>query len=457
MRGVDELARAFETGAASPVTAVEDCLAAMERLDGTLGAWQDVYADEALAAAVAADAAIAAGQRIGPFHGIPFALKDIVDVEGRVTTGGSAVWRDRVSPATATIARRLLAAGGVLVGKTKTVEIALGGWGTNQRMGTPWNPWDADVARTPGGSSCGSGVAVSSGMIPCAIGTDTGGSVRLPAAFCGIVGLKTTEGLLPTDGIIPLSHTLDTPGPMTRSVADAALMFDVLTGRSPVDIDDEWRSGRGLYGTIAMPVDRLRFGCLGERERADVDADVLERYDDAVDQLRRQGVDVVPFDPPLPFEEMKVATFVIVTAEAYFHHGAVFEDPDAPVDEDVRARILPGRDISSREYIDAVQRRVRDRAAFLDALSGLDGFLTPTVTTPPLPLAEADQRSTPAQLTRAGNYLALCGVSVPAGMLAGMLPAALQIMVRGNDEALALRVAAAYERARGPMPEPPLS
>ena len=168
----------------------------IESLDGKLGAYQAVYADEARELARGAQAAIRSGQIIGPFHGIPFALKDIVDVEGRITTAGHAGWSERVSPTTATIARRLMAAGGILLGKTKTVEVAMGGWGTNQRMGTPHNPWDPDRARTPGGSSSGSGVAVAAGLATAAVGTDTGGSVRLPAAWCGITGLKVTEGHL---------------------------------------------------------------------------------------------------------------------------------------------------------------------------------------------------------------------------------------------------------------------
>ena len=243
--GVNTLARDYDSGRSTPEEAVSELLATIDRLDSTIEAWQALYADDAIDAAVAATKARAAGHRIGPFHGIPFALKDIVDVQGRVTTAGSKAWASRLSPSTALIARRLLAAGGVLLGKTKTVEFALGGWGTNQHMGTPRNPWDAENARVPGGSSSGSGAAVASGMTPCAIGTDTGGSVRLPAALCGIVGLKTTEGLIPTDGIVPLSHTLDTPGPMARSVADATLMFDVLTGRDQSSIDDDWRQGTG--------------------------------------------------------------------------------------------------------------------------------------------------------------------------------------------------------------------
>ena len=233
---VVELDKRYSDRSLTPTQAVEECLEAIEELDPTLGAWQEVYAEEARAAARIADAEVSSNRRKGPFHGVPFALKDIVEVEGKRTAAGCFEWKDRQSTMTAEVAQRLIDAGGILLGKTKTVEFAMGGWGTNQRMGTPHNPWDKNVARTPGGSSSGSGVSVASGMVPCAIGTDTGGSVRLPAAFCGIAGLKTTEGLLPTSGIVPLSHTLDTPGPMARSVADVAVMFDALVG-GPTGVD----------------------------------------------------------------------------------------------------------------------------------------------------------------------------------------------------------------------------
>src|SRR5207302_587472 len=219
----------------SPVTVVEALLARIATHDKKLHAFSDVYADDARLAAEAADKAIRSGHAVGPLHGVPIALKDLIDLEGRVTTGGSMAWRERRSPVTASLARRLIAAGMIALGKTHTVEFAMGGWGTNQHLGTPWNPWDPEVARTPGGSSSGTGVAVASGMAPWGIGTDTGGSVRLPASWCGLSGLKTTIGRVSTYGILPLAPSLDTPGPMARSVEDAALLYSVMPGQDPLD------------------------------------------------------------------------------------------------------------------------------------------------------------------------------------------------------------------------------
>ncbi|WP_419854606.1 amidase [Candidatus Poriferisodalis sp.] len=465
---IADLAAGYRDGSRSPVEAAEECLTAIGALDGRVGAWQAVYPDEARAAAGAAEVAVASardsGASLGPFFGVPFALKDIVDVEGRVTTAGSAEWADRVSPATAVIAQRLLDAGGILLGKTKTVEFAMGGWGTNQHMGTPWNPWDPAVLRTPGGSSSGSGAAVASGMTPCAVGTDTGGSVRLPAALCGIVGLKTTEGLLPIDGIVPLSHTLDTPGPLARTVLDAALMFDAMLGTSPAEVERHWLAGAGRYGALRAALEGglggRRIGCLSDAERAGVDAAQLAAYDAALELLAGMGAEVAPFDPPTSFEEMKNTRFVIVTAESYHYYGEMMENPASKVDERVRARVLPGASISASEYIAAmVQRRV-DLAEFAEAFEGFDAMVTPTTPMLPLPVDEADETNTPALFTRAANFLALCSTTVPTGVSpagpGGGLPTSIQFMCRGGDETLSLTLAAAYEAARGPMPTPPL-
>ena len=182
---VAELSRAFGARTLSPVDAVEALIGRIRRRNPVLHAYIAVYEAEARLAAEAADKAIRSGHRVGPLHGVPIALKDLVDLEGRITTGGSKVWAERVSPVTATLAERLIAAGMIILGKTHTVEFAMGSWGTNTHMGAPRNPWDLKVHRTPGGSSSGSGVAVAAGLAPVAIGTDTGGSVRIPAAWCG--------------------------------------------------------------------------------------------------------------------------------------------------------------------------------------------------------------------------------------------------------------------------------
>src|SRR5207253_9362651 len=309
---VSELSSAFARRALSPVDVVDVLLGRIEKLDPTLHAFIDVYAADARLAAEAADRAIRSGHAVGPLHGVPIALKDLVDLEGRVTTGGSKVWAKRVSPTTATLARRLISAGMIVLGKTHTVEFAMGGWGTNTHMGTPWNPWDAKVHRTPGGSSSGSGVAVAAGLAPAAIGTDTGGSVRLPASWCGIVGLKVTVGRISTFGVLPLSTTLDTPGPMTRSVEDAALLYRVLNGPDPHDPSTAAWTADDPLPTLRRGVGGLRLAVLPEAERAGVDREVLGAYDAAVETLRGQGATIVTAALPHRFSDYAVATGPII-------------------------------------------------------------------------------------------------------------------------------------------------
>ncbi len=454
---IPELATAYQEGRCGPVAMVDTFLARIERLDGRLGAWQAVYADEARRAAAGAEAAMASGHRIGPFHGIPFALKDIVDVAGRITCAGHFGWRDRVSPSTATIARRLIAAGGILLGKTRTVEVAMGGWGTNQRMGTPWNPWDPQVARTPGGSSSGSGVAVAAGLATAAVGTDTGGSVRLPAAWCGITGLKVTEGRLPTDGIVPLSHTLDTPGPMVRGAEGALIMLETLDGRHPADTEQDWRAGTGAFEVLHAGVGGLRLGTLDDAGRVGVEPDILSLYDAAVDALRSLGATAEPFTMPLTFNQMRDGTGIVIGCEGYYHHGALYDDPEAPVDTDCRPRILIGRGVSARDYIGALERRRQDQARFAQAFRGVDALLSPTVGMAAVPLDRVDQTGTPAGFTRAANYLGLCALSTPMGLTPDGLPGGLQIVARAGDEPTALRIGAACERTLPPIGPPPMT
>jgi aspartyl-tRNA(Asn)/glutamyl-tRNA(Gln) amidotransferase subunit A len=434
---------------AGRVTSEEIVGAFLDRIaehDDKLHAFIALYGDEARQAARAADLAIASGHRIGPLHGLPIALKDLVDMEGRVTTGGTKAWADRISPVTATLARRLINAGMIVLGKTHTVEFAFGGWGTNTQMGTPWNPWDLEVARLPGGSSAGSGVAVAAGLAPCAIGTDTGGSVRLPAAYCGITGLKVTVGRISTWGIIPLSQTLDTPGPLVRSVEDAALLYNVMQGADPNDPTTLRRPPDDPIPEMRRGIAGMRLGTLPEAERGFADADQLRAYDAAVDQLANEGAVIVPLTFPRPLESLVGMGGRIMSAEGYANVAEIVDDPSQPLDEDVRPRITAGRDISSKDYLRSLKERESIKQTFAEALDGTDAWLAPTAPTPPIPLEDADQSKTPGHFTRPVNLLDQCGLSVPNGQTSSGLPTSMQIACRGYDEAMALRIGWAWQQ-----------
>ena len=431
----------------SPVDLVDECLRRIERLEPRLHAFVSVNAANARLAAEAADKAIRSGHAVGPLHGIPIAIKDLVEIEGEIAMGGTAAWRNRIAPRTATLMRRLMAAGMINLGKTHTVEFAYGGWGTNQHLGTPWNPWDANTHRTPGGSSSGSGVAVAARMAPWAIGTDTGGSVRVPAAWNGITGLKTTIGRISTFGVLPLSPTLDTPGPITRDIEDAALLLTVLQGTDSHD-----RQTAGVRDVDPMPnlrrgVKGLRLGRLPREERDGIDADVLAAYDRSVASLAVLGADIVDIALPARFADLGAVNGRIMSAEAYAALSHLVDDNAQELDQDVRPRVRAGAAISSKDYLAALAERERMKISFNAAIEGVDALLTPTAVTPAIPVAAIDQNTTPAMFTRWVNFLDLCAVAVPNGLSADGLPTSLQIVCRSYAESLALRIGHAYQTA----------
>jgi aspartyl-tRNA(Asn)/glutamyl-tRNA(Gln) amidotransferase subunit A len=442
-----ELSVAFGERTLSPVDVMDALLERIRKRDPALHAWIAVYEAEARLAAEGADRAIRAGHGVGPLHGVPIGLKDLVDLRGRVTTGGSRVWKDRISPVTATLAERLIAAGMIVLGKTHTVEFAMGSFGTNTHMGTPRNPWDPAVHRTPGGSSSGSGVAVASGLAPVAIGTDTGGSVRLPASWCGVVGLKVTAGRISTYGVLPLSTTLDTPGPLARSVEDAALIFRVLNGPDPRDPQTlAWAPADPLPG-LRRGVAGLRLAVMPPAERAGVADEVLAAYDASVEVLARLGARIERPALPHRFSDYAAATGRIIGAEGYRFVGHLVDDTSLPVDPHVRPRIQLGRSISARDYLLTLAERDERRREFAAALADVDALLTPTTQTAAIPIAEVDQSGTAAHFTRAGNYLGLCALALPNGFTAAGLPTSLQILCHSGEEATALRIGWAYEHA----------
>jgi aspartyl-tRNA(Asn)/glutamyl-tRNA(Gln) amidotransferase subunit A len=280
-----------------------------------------------------------------------------------------------------------------------------------------------------------------------AIGTDTGGSVRMPASWCGTVGLKVTAGRISTYGVLPLSSTLDTPGPLARSVEDAALLFRVLNGPDP-------RDPQTLAWAPADPMPELRRGVAGLRlavmpdaERAGVADEVLAAYDASVQTLAGLGARIVRPALPHRFGDYAAATGRIIGAEGYRFVGHLVDDERLPVDPHVRPRIQLGRNVSARDYLLTLTECQEHRRQFLAALGDADALLTPTTQTAAIPIDAVDQSGTAAYFTRAGNYLGLCGLAVPNGFTAAGLPTSLQVLCHPGAEAMALRVGWAYEQA----------
>ena len=450
---IAELAPLIRRGELSPLELTEFYLERVERYDPALNAYLAVTAERARAQARAAEAQIAAGTYLGPLHGIPLAFKDLVDVAGLPTTGGSTLLRDHIAAADATVARRLFAAGVVLLGKTQLVEFAFGGTGVNHHYGTPVNPWDAETHRLPGGSSSGSGVAVAAGLAPAALGSDTGGSVRIPASFCGLTGLKPTFGLLPNTGVLPLDPTLDSIGPLCRTAHDCALLFQAMADPALCMVDH-------LEGEVAG----LRLCFPHEYFWDDVDVEVETAVRAAASVFADLGVyaDEISLDVLDELAQWRSGPST-TAVEAYLYHRRNLEAHFDQFDPIVSARILDGREVLAADFLE--QLRVRDelRCKARMALENVDFLVTPTTpfVAPALDAVDRDDvyfsiNGLCLRNTIAVNLLGLCAVSLPCGFTHGGLPIGLQLIGHPRDEARLLRLARAFEQASAynlPTPE----
>ena len=448
---LSELSRRLDRGETSSRHIAEACLARIDALDARLHAFVEIYREEALACADAADLERQVGVTRGALHGLPIALKDLLHVKGRITTAGSATWRGRVAHETATAVERLIAAGMIPLGKTHMVEFAFGAWGRNQPMGAPWNPWDTATHRVAGGSSSGSAVAVAAGLAPAAVGSDTGGSIRIPASLTGITGLKPTYGLVSLAGVVPLATTLDSLGPLTRTVEDAALITAAIAGPDPRD-----------PATLAIPridfdaalagepdIRGMRIAALApDQFPSYILPDIVRARDEAIAVLRKLGAIVEEARFPFDLDEVATRNGRIIAAEAWAIHRAYIEDETLAIDPWVRRRTIGGKSISAAEYIDELAQRKRMAAAFCAWMRGRDALLTPTLPITALPLDDVDEATSPlATFTRLANYLTACALSLPGGMSTGGLPIGVQLIGAPFTEATLIRAGRAFQHA----------
>ncbi len=442
-----ELTGAYAAGTLDPVGVVESQLERIAALNPRLNAFIHVLEKEARGEAEASSARWRAGVPLGPLDGVPVAVKDLADVAGWPTGCGSKAVDSGPAQTSATIVNRLRAAGAILLGKTQMVEFACGGWGTNAVLGTPWNPWDGQTHRAPGGSSSGSGVAVAAGLVTIAIGSDTGGSVRIPSAFCGLTGLKTCVGRISVAGTGPLAKTFDSLGPMARNVRDAALAFDAVLGPDPRDPVSLPLAPTPTSGELVHGVAGLRVGMMPEAEREGVAPGVLDAYDAAADLLRSLGAEVRPVALPEMFDDARPRCGGMIMAEGYAATRQWVDREDVALDPNVRGRLLSGRETSLADYLALKEDRERTRAVWARVMESIDVLITPTVAIAAPPVAEVDETSfLAARFTRAGNYLDWSAVATPMGQVDG-LPVSLQIYAGQYREALALRFAAAFQQA----------
>lgn len=456
------VAKAIAEKKLSSREATQSCLDRIAKLNPKLNAFMAIEADEALKAADRADAALAKGGPKGALHGVPLAHKDMYYDADKVVTCGSKIRRDFVATTTATALQRLKDAGTIRLGSLQMVEFAFGPTGHNPHYGAVRNPWNTD--HITGGSSSGSGSAVGARLTFAALGSDTGGSIRMPAHFCGVTGLKTSVGRVSRAGAMPLSWSLDTVGPLARTAEDCALLTGLMAGADPEDPTSSTSQVPDYLAATKLPVRGLRIGLPSAYYVDDLDAEVLRVLDETVAVLRSEGAEIVKVELPDQRQLSAACQIVLATEAASLHKRWMIERPQ-DYSPQVLMRLQNGLAIPAVGYLEAMRWRGPALAAWLAAVEGTDAVIAPVAPMPAPTLAESDvgnsmeaeaviQRIT--RFTRPVNYLGLPSLAIPAGFTASGLPVGMQLIGRSFDEATILRIGAAFQRAtdfHGKVPE----
>jgi aspartyl-tRNA(Asn)/glutamyl-tRNA(Gln) amidotransferase subunit A len=452
-RPVADLAPLIRSGQVSPVELTRAVLGRIETLEPILRAYITVLPEQALADAAMAEAAIRLGNDLGPFHGIPIGVKDLLMTQGIRTTGGSAALSDFVPDNDATVVARLRRTGAIVVGKHNLHEFAFGVTNANPTYGVTRNPWRLDAI--PGGSSGSSAVAVATGMCLAAIGTDTGGSIRIPASCCGVVGIKPTYGRVSRYGAIAFSWSLDHLGPIAKTVTDAALMLGIIAGHDPLDATTRRRPAPDYTAGIDNGIEGLRLGIPRNYFFEHIHHEVNDVVARAVQVLGEQGAVLVEVNLP-NLDLSHVIEQTIVFSEAASYHETWLRERGARYAPDVRALLEAGQAITAPNYLKAQRLRTLIKQSFRAAMEHVDIIATPTLPSPPVPIGQEtvvlDGRSEPLIdcLIRYACPLNLSGqpaVSVPCGFTHDGLPIGLQLVGRPFAEAMLCRTARVYEAA----------
>ena len=448
-----QLSKVIESKEVSPVEVIDAHLTRIEATEPVLNSFITLLPDEARAAARRAEADIQRGNYRGPLHGIPVGLKDLYNTAGVRTTSGSKIFDNFIPQEDCTVATRFREAGSILLGKLNMHQFAYGPTGENPDYGHMHNPWDPELVA--GGSSGGSGSATMAGQCTITTGSDTGGSIRIPAALCGIVGLKPTYGLVSRYGLTPLSWCLDHPGPMVRTVEDAALTMNVIAGHDPKDVASAVVDVPDYTTALTGDVRGLKIGVPQEYFEAPLDPQVGQAVRDALSLLEDMGAVVTEVPFPMFQDSQAISTAILMAEAAAYHRDLLAKDGDK-LYPPIRLRLEAGLFISSADYLRAQQARTlfdRQVRRLLDDVDLLAGPTEP-VTAPKLlaTRVQAGQHTmgtTPAltQYTRPYNITGTPAISVPCGFSDAGLPIGLQLAGRPFDELTVLRAAHAYEQA----------
>ena len=445
---IREASSRLQSGQLSPVDLTRAFLDRIEQVDGDLQSYITVLPERALAAARAAEADLLQGSTKGPLHGIPIALKDLYDTQGILTTASSRVMADRVPTEDATTTARLEAAGAILLGKLSMHEFALGGPDPTCGFPLARNPWNLD--HIPGGSSSGSGAAVAAGLCMGSLGSCTGGSIRGPAAYSSIVGLKATYGRVSRYGVVPLSWSLDHCGPMTWTVEDSALMLQAIAGYDPKDPTSSQAPVPDYTATLGESIQGLTIGVPRHFFFADdprIDRDVLNTVDQALQVLEELGARIQEVTIPT-LDYSGAAQPVIMLSEAFAYHEQNLRSKPEAFGEMVRARFRTGGLFSSSDYVQAQRVRNVLKRQCAEVLRQVDVIASPTMSSPAPAFKDMDAMTTARRPSFTGPYnlTGMPAISVPCGFTPGGLPVGLQIAGKPFDEPTVLRVAHAYEQ-----------
>jgi aspartyl-tRNA(Asn)/glutamyl-tRNA(Gln) amidotransferase subunit A len=447
------VAKAIAARTVSSREVTQSCLDRVAQWQPGLNAFMAIEADKALAAADAADAALAKGKASGALHGVPLAHKDMYYDAGHVVTCGSKIRRDFVATTTSTALQRLKDAGTVRLGSLQMVEFAYGPTGHNPHYGPVHNPWGLD--HITGGSSSGSGSAVAARLTFAALGSDTGGSIRLPAHFCGVTGLKTTVGRVSRAGAMPLSQSLDTVGPLARTSEDCALLLALMAGADPEDPTAINGPLPDYMAATRESIKGLTIGVPTAFYVDDLDPEVARILDETLAVLKREGANIVQVELPEQRQLTAACQFVLATEAAAFHKRWMIERP-GDYGAQVLMRLQNGLAVTAVSYLEAMRWRGPALAAHNAAVAGVDAMIAPVSPVAAPTIAESDVGNSPdaeamiqrlTRFTRPINYLGLPSLSIPSGFTKGGLPVGMQLVGRSFDEAMILRIGAAFQRA----------
>ncbi|MFB9263188.1 amidase [Bradyrhizobium erythrophlei] len=418
-----------------------------------LNAYMAIESEEALAAADAADAALAKGNSRGVLHGVPMAHKDMYYEAGKVVTCGSLIRRGFVPKTTSTALQRLKDAGSIRLGSLQMVEFAYGPTGHNVHYGAVHNPWNVD--HITGGSSSGSGSAVAARLTFAALGSDTGGSIRMPAHFCGVTGLKTTVGRISRAGAMPLSQSLDTVGPLAQTVEDCALLVGLLAGADPEDLTASTLPVPDYMAAAKGSLKGMKIGVPTAFYVDDLDPEVARVLDETIATLKKEGAEIVKVELPDQRQLSAASQLVLAVEAAAFHKRWLIERPQ-DYGAQVLMRLQNGLAIPAVSYLEAMRWRGPALAAYNAAVNGVDAVIAPATPVPAPTIAESDVGNGPGaeaviqrltRFTRPVNYLGLPSLSIPSGFTRNGLPVGMQLIGRAFEEATLIRIGAAFQRA----------